>query len=144
MTTVKTLYLYNDAGELVRQYDKSIADDYKLQTGESLSAPIVIYSFDEGKQFKSTVLVSPEHQLTANETNVVVPAGIKTPAKFDGTQWVNATDDEFSAAHPVTPSSADQAVAALTLQLAQNKADQDAANAQLLLATAKQTVKETN
>lgn len=50
---------------------------------------------------------------------------------------------------PVLPtgpglSDVDKAVATLALQLAQNKADQDTVNAQLLLATAKQTAKETN
>lgn len=49
---------------------------------------------------------------------------------------------------PVLPagpglSDADKAIAALTLQIAQNKADQDTVNAQLLLATAQQTAKET-
>ncbi|RRG08690.1 MAG: DUF2977 domain-containing protein [Lactobacillus sp.] len=49
---------------------------------------------------------------------------------------------------PVLPtgpglSDVDKAVATLTLQLAQNKANQDKVNAQLLLATAQQTAKET-
>ena len=46
---------------------------------------------------------------------------------------------------PVSPtgpglSDTDKVIAALTLQIAQNKADQDVANAQLLLATAKETI----
>lgn len=50
---------------------------------------------------------------------------------------------------PVLPtgpglSDVDKAIAALTLQLAHNKADQDTVNTQLLLETAKQTAKETN
>ena len=50
---------------------------------------------------------------------------------------------------PVSPtgpglSDTDKAISELTLMIAQNKADQDAANAQLLLAAAQQTEKETN
>ena len=50
---------------------------------------------------------------------------------------------------PVLPegpglSDTDKVIADLTLQLAQNKADQDTVNAQLLLVAAQQTEKETN
>lgn len=100
--------------------------------------------------------VNDDYQLQINET-FVAPVGtdgtgIKLPVTFDGAKWIEATDDEhkaYSATNtdsnaPTEPSDADKAVAALTLQLAQNKADQDAVNAQLLLATAQQTTKETN
>ncbi|MBP5841391.1 DUF2977 domain-containing protein [Lactiplantibacillus plantarum] len=57
----------------------------------------------------------------------------------DGKVTVNAT---YTA--PVIPiPDSDQVAALLTLQVAQNKSDQDTVNAQLLLEMAQQTVKET-
>lgn len=80
----------------------------------------------------------------------VVPENFQTDFKSKYFKLENGTitvNSNYTA--PVLPagpglSDADKAIAALTLQIAQNKADQDTVNAQLLLATAKQTVKETN
>lgn len=68
------------------------------------------------------------------------------PGYYLYTNGVVTVNPNYAA--PVLPtgpglSDVDKAVAALTLQLAQNKADQDTVNAQLLLATAQQTAKET-
>ena len=96
-------------------------------------------------------IVEDNYELQTNETFVepvgADKTGIKLPVTFDGTKWIEATDEEHKSyieSQINGPSVMDKAVAALTLQIAQNKADQDAVNAQLLLATASQTAKETN
>lgn len=116
----------------------------------------VLYIYDPTQHDYHANIVADDYVLKTNET-FTQPVGadgdgIKLPVSFDGTQWIEATDDEHKAYltantdpnAPIGPSDTDKAIAALTLQLAQNKADQDAANAQLLLATAKQTAKEAN
>lgn len=119
----KTLYIYDPTQ---RDYHTDIVvDDYVLQENETFTQPVGA----DG-------------------------AGIKLPVSFDGTKWIEATDEEHkkyltantdsNAPTDLGLSDTDKAVAELTLQLAQNKADQDTINAQLLLATAQQTAKETN
>lgn len=115
-----------------------------------------LYIYDPTKHDYHTNIVADDYVLQENETFTqpvgADGAGIKLPVSFDGTQWIEATDDEhkkYLAANidskaPTSVSDADEAIAKLTLQLAQNKADQDTINAQLLLATAQQTAKETN
>ena len=80
----------------------------------------------------------------------VVPENFNTDFKPKYFKFNNGTitvNSNYVA--PVSPtgpkeSDTDKAVSELTLQIAQNKADQDQINAQLLLAAAKQTAKETN
>lgn len=115
-----------------------------------------LYIYDPTKHDYHTDIVADDYVLQANETFVqpigADGTGIKLPVSFDGTKWIEATDDEhkkYLAANidsnaPTGSSNTDKAIAALTLQIAQNKSDQDTVNAQLLLATAQQTVKETS
>jgi hypothetical protein len=114
-----------------------------------------LYIYDQTKRDYHTDVVADDYALQANETFVqpvgADGTGIKLPVSFDGTHWIEATDDEhkkYLAANidsegqtslPYT----DKAISELTLLIAQNKADQDTVNAQLLLATAQQTAKET-
>ena len=82
--------------------------------------------------------------------NSVVPENFQTDFKSKYFKFENGTimvNTNYTA--PVLPagpgtSDTDKAVAALTLQIAENKAEQDTINAQLLLATAQQKAKETN
>lgn len=115
-----------------------------------------LYIYDPTQHDYHTDVVADDYVLQANETFVqpvgADGTGIKLPVSFDGTKWIEATDDEHKAYLAANIDSKDQTVlpdtdkviAALALQIAQNKSDQDTVNAQLLLATAKQTVKETN
>lgn len=115
-----------------------------------------LYIYDPTQHDYHTDVVADDYILQANETFMqpigADGTGIKLPVSFDGTKWIEATDDEHKAyldanvdsKASIGSSDTDKAIAALTLQLAQNKADQDTVNAQLLLATAQQTAKETN
>ena len=117
-----------------------------------------VYMYDDNNQFTNTKLVEDDYQISGNETFIAVPDGQYQPSKFTGTKWVGNDQDTWQAAqdaqtaaylkaHPELapkPSVTDQGLAALALTVAQNKADQDVANAQLLLAAAQQTAKETN
>lgn len=115
-----------------------------------------LYIYDPTKRDYRTDIVADDYALQANETFVqpvgADGTGIKLPVSFDGAKWIEATDDEHKAylaanidskAQTGLPGT-DKAVAALALTVAQNKADQDMVNAQLLLAAAQQTAKETN
>lgn len=115
-----------------------------------------LYIYDPTQRDYHTDVVADDYVVQANETFVqpvgADGTGIKLPVSFDGTKWIEATDDEHKAYLAANIDSKDQTglpdtdkvIAALALQIAQNKSDQDTVNAQLLLATAKQTVKETN
>ena len=106
----------------------------------------VVYKYDSGNHDFSTDVVADDYELQENETFIAPEASINKPVTFDGTKWTGAATPEIGSTDGPTDqvSSTDKAIAALTLQIAQNKADQDTVNAQLLLATAQQTAKETN
>lgn len=114
----------------------------------------VIYKYDKNKVFTFSERVADNYVLQSGETFVEPPIGAYQPVTWNGLEWVSGSKDDFDQSvaeqqaanekeNPTELSDTDKAVAALTLQLAQNKADQDTVNAQLLLATARQTVKET-
>jgi len=114
----------------------------------------LVYKFN-GKDDFTTAFVEDDYVLQDNET-FDNPGNVLLPVTFSNGKIVGATQAEFEAEQlanqqvpeganaPTGPSNTEKAIAALTLQIAQNKANQDTVNAQLLLATAKQTVKETN
>ena len=101
------------------------------------------------KIFNGYVEVDDEKNVPANAT-LVKPDGIVQPYTWDGTKWMGMSVEDYEEKYPSGNNeesdqpTTEQALATLTLQVAQNKADQDAVNAQLLLATAQQTAKETN
>ena len=97
------------------------------------------------KTWLTTKSVEDDYKLSENETFVEPADGLNTPIIFDGTNWNGAAEPEIELLDlPDSGSSTDKTVSELTLQIAQNKADQDTINAQLLLAAAQQTEKETN
>ena len=103
------------------------------------------YVFDENKILVKTDFVSDDYMLLDNETFTAPEPGLNTPVKLVDGKWVGSTEPEVELLDlPDSGSSTDKTVSELTLQIAQNKADQDTINAQLLLAAAQQTEKETN
>ena len=116
-----------------------------------------VYMYDDNNQFTNTKLVEDDYQISGNETFIAVPDGQYQPSKFTGTKWVGTDQAVWQAAqdakqaellkeHPeLAPkqSVTDQELAALALTVATNKMQQDQTNAQLLLAGAQQTTKET-
>ena len=115
-----------------------------------------VFKYDlKTKEFAGSLVVDDNYTLADGETEIAPEQGLYQPATFDGTKWVG-TDKEvydaeqeklhqaYLAEHPIQPDASDTAIAQLTLQIATNKMQQDQTNAQLLLATAKQTEKETN
>lgn len=99
-----------------------------------------VYKYDAAtKQLTDYQSVPDTYQLQANETFVAPEVGVTYP-KFDGTTWSGLSEEEYVAQLQTekAPSVTDQTLAQLALTVAQNKADQDKLNAQLLLATATQ------
>lgn len=108
--------------------------------------------------FTGSKLVDDNYVIQASETEVKPVDGLYTPITWNGNTWVGTDQDVWKKAqdtyweayykeHPdekPKPDPTAEALAQITLSAAQNKADQDAVNAQLLLATAQQTAKETN
>lgn len=110
-----------------------------MQVKVNESNEILYYSSDD-----------PKFDDMTSVDNSVVPENFQTDFKSKYFKFENGTitvNSNYTAPSlPAGPglSDADKAIAALTLQIAENKAEQDTVNAQLLLATAKQTAKETN
>lgn len=111
----------------------------------------ILYTYLPDKNNFSAKSVANDYSPQTNETFIepvnADGSGINLPVTFDGMTWKGADEPQVEIIgdpSTIVLSDADKAIAALTLQLAQNKADQDMVNAQLLLATAQQTAKETN
>ena len=95
------------------------------------------------KSWLTTKSVEDDYKLSENETFVEPADGLNTPILFNGTSWEGAKNPEIELLD-LPDSGPSTEMAALALTVAQNKADQDTVNAQLLLAAANQTEKETN
>lgn len=119
----------------------------------------VIYTYSPDTMvFTGSDIIPSSQELLVGQTEVEPEQGLYQPITFDGTKW-NGTDkavwqatqdaayQEYLKEHPELapkPSVTDQELAALALTVATNKTQQDQTNAQLLLAAAQQTEKETN
>jgi len=101
------------------------------------------YVYDDEKYLVSSSQVVDDYMLLDNETFIAPNQGLNTPILFNGTSWEGAKNPEIELLG-LPDNGPSTEMAALALTVAQNKADQDTVNAQLLLAMAKQTVKETN
>lgn len=101
------------------------------------------YVFDENKILVKTDFVSDDYVLLDNETFTAPEPGLNTPVKLVDGKWVGSTEPEVELLD-LPDNGPSTELAALALQIAQNKANQDTVNAQLLLAAAQQTAKETN
>jgi hypothetical protein len=113
----------------------------------------VIYLYDDNGYFAGGKWVDDTYQLQPGET-VLKPSNDLYDPKWTGKTWTGSDKETWEAQQLVNdtnlteniplpsnnPTPLDKTLAMLTLQIAQNKADQDKLNAQLLLATAAQTV----
>lgn len=95
------------------------SDDIKFDDMTSIDSSVVPENFNT--YFKPKYFKFDNRTITVNP-NYVAPVSPTGPKESD----------------------TDKAISELTLLIAQNKADQDTVNAQLLLAAAQQTKKETN
>lgn len=111
--------------------------------------------------FKGSKVVDDDNYVVQTGETLIEPSeGLYDPKKIsaDGTMWVGTDKEVWQAEqdaayqaylkeHPELapkPSVTDQQLAELALTIATNKTQQDQTNAQLLLAAAQQTAKETN
>lgn len=95
------------------------------------------------KSWLTTKSVEDDYKLSENETFVEPADGLNTPILFNGASWEGAKNPEIELLD-LPDNGPSTEMAALALTVAQNKATQDTVNAQLLLAAAQQTTKETN
>lgn len=163
--TVK-IYLYDDNALFQRDYDRVFesqekADAYELAPGESYLPHILVWTADDSNVFTGSKQVRNDYQLTEHESLVKPADGLFEPIKLvkaadgdstddwvgtDQDVWQKAQDEYWEAyykEHPdekPKPDPTTEALAQITLSVAQNKADQDAVNAQLILASAQTTV----
>ena len=93
-----------------------------------------VYMYGSDTTFNGYKIVDDNYELQMGETLVPLPNGIKMPAKFNGSTWTEATDAEYKAyleqqkqaylaqnpeaSQPTKPSTQDQAMNALGLQVA--------------------------
>jgi hypothetical protein len=146
-----TIYAYDDQLNWLGQRE---GDGTELQEGESLLPYIVVYGFDAGsKELTTTKVVRNDYKVSDTETTTAPTPGLYTPITWDGKQWqgtdeatyqarVDAEVAQYLADHPVEMTDDQKALAALTLQVAQQaetNTQQSQINAQLLLATAQAT-----
>lgn len=96
------------------------------------------YVFDENKILVKTDFVSDDYMLLDNETFTAPEPGLNTPVKLVDGKWVGSTEPEVELLD-LPDNGPSTELSALALQIAQNKANQDTVNAQLLLAAAKET-----
>lgn len=85
---------------------------------------IVIYSFDQSTRVLTGVRYEKKpYEPKSNETLVAPKDGLRPPYKWNGTDWDQASVEEFNAQHPsngpVGPSTKDQALNSLGLQISQ-------------------------
>lgn len=104
-----------------------------------------VYTWNDQMIFDGTKLVDDDHMLGSNETFDALPQPNLMPAKWGGTGWVSATQEEHDAylaeqqkameqMYPElvasdTPSAGDKALNALGLQLAEVQKAQATTNA---------------
>lgn len=146
-----TIYAYDDQLNWLGQR-QGTADE--LQQGESLLPYVVVYEFDaDSKELTTTKVVRNDYKPTDTETTTSPEQGLYTPITWDGKAWhgtdkanyqarVEAEAAQYLADHPVEMADDQKALAALTLQVAQQaetNTQQSQINAQLLLATAQAT-----
>ena len=98
-----------------------------------------IYLFDQKtKEFVGVSVIANSDDVPENATESKPTDGLYEPS-WNGKEWVGKTLEEFLADNPETPdelTSQDQLNATVLAQIAQNKADQDKFNAEVLLAIA--------
>lgn len=85
---------------------------------------VVIYSFDQSTRVLTGVRYEEKpYEPKSNETLVAPKDGLRPPYKWNGTDWDQASVEEFNAQHPsngpVGPSTKDQALNSLGLQISQ-------------------------
>ena len=166
--TVK-IYKYDENLTKIDEIDKVFksqadADAYELADGESYLPSIAVYVADDSNVYLHSKLVRNDYKVTEHEslvspsedgigkfepitlTKATDEKGTDTWMGTDQDVWQKAHDAEMEAywaEHPdkkPKPDPTTEALAQITLSVAQNKADQDAVNAQLILASAQTTV----
>lgn len=97
----------------------------------------LLYKYDSDMKLIE-IIESNDNKFIENTTDVSPTDGLYDPT-WNGQEWVGKTLDEFLADNPEMPdepSQQEQLNATVLAQIAQNKADQDKFNAQVLLAIA--------
>jgi len=122
-----TIYAYDDQLNWIGQRK---GDGTNLQQGESLLPYIVVYVFDAGsKEFLTTKVVRNDYNPLGNETTVAPTPGLYTPIIWNGNAWIGTDEKTWQSqqeaerqadqkANPVAPSSEQQMINALGLQVA--------------------------
>jgi hypothetical protein len=99
-----------------------------------------IYLFDQTtKLFVGVEVITDSDEVPENSTETKPIDGLYDPI-WNGKEWVGKTLEEFIADNPEKPNEPtqqEQLNATVLAQIAQNKADQDKFNAQILLQLAK-------
>lgn len=89
----------------------------------------IVYKYDGNNHFAGTDCVDDDYVLKASETFIPVPTGQLQPSIFTGNAWIGTDEKTWQAqqeaerqanqkANPVTPSSEQQMINALGLQVA--------------------------
>lgn len=124
-----------------------LAKGVALQPGQTTIAPIdekenffngqgwtdklvIAYEFDTDNNYQYTgpVMIPEGQVLAANQTFVKPKDGLYWPIRFNGTEWIGITKEEFEKAHPAEPIPVSQSTLALNAlgqQFAQAKAESD-------------------
>lgn len=105
-----------------------------------------VYSFDQSTRVLTGVRYEEKpYEVKPGETLVAPKDGLRPPYKWNGTDWDQASVEEFNAQHPsngpVGPSTKDQALNSLGLQISQVM-KQQAAMVQTMAALGKLVVQK--